>query len=67
MPKGDRGLLYLRKDDSVNPCSYENPNEIYAKSVARNDGAFSMPRSERNFHFAKFSSIHQVLVKKGLY
>jgi hypothetical protein len=45
VPKEDRGLLYIRKDDSVNPFSYPNPNEIYVKAVARKDGAFSMPKS----------------------
>lgn len=45
VPKGDRGLLYLRKDDSVNPFSYPNPNEIYVKAVAKKDGAYSMPKS----------------------
>jgi hypothetical protein len=45
VPKGDRGLLYIRKDDSVNPFSYPNPNEIYVKAVAKKDGAYSMPKS----------------------
>ncbi len=45
VPKGDRGLLYIRKDDSVNPFSYPNPNEIYNKAVAKKDGVYSMPKS----------------------
>ena len=45
VPRGDRGLLYIRKDDSVNPFSYPNPNEIYVKAVAKKYGAYSMPKS----------------------
>ena len=67
MPKCDRGLLHIRKDNSPNPFSYPNPNEIYVKAVAKKDGAFSMPKSGRNFNFAKYSSIHSILVQKGLY
>jgi len=40
------------------PFSYPNPNEIYCKAVARKDGAFSMPKSSRNYNFAKYSSVH---------
>jgi hypothetical protein len=67
VPKGDRGLLTMKRNEFPSPFSYPNPNEIYCRSVAKHEGAFSMPKSSRNFNFAKFSSVHQVLVQKGLY
>ena len=67
MPKRDRGLLTLKKDNAPNPFSYTNSTDIYGKIIAKKDGQFSMPRSERKFNFAKFNSLHNVLVQKGLY
>eukprot|EP00347_Sterkiella_histriomuscorum_P004703 403359433 len=67
MPKRDRGLLTLKKDNAPNPFSYTNSTDIYGKIIAKKDGQFSMPKSERKFNFAKFNSLHSVLVQKGLY
>ena len=67
MPKGDRGLLTLKKDIKPNPFTYENAVEVYKRVLAKREGAFSMPRSERSFNFAKYASNHSVLVQKGLY
>lgn len=67
VPRGDRGLLTMKKDFLPSPFSYKNPNEVYNKAVAKHDGSFSMPKSDRNFNFARYSSIHSVLVSKGLY
>ena len=60
-------MLTIRKVDGPNPFSYSNSNEVFGKLVAKKDGSFSMPRSDRNFNFAKFNSLHNVLVQKGLY
>ena len=51
-------MLKLIKDDNPNPFTYPNPNEIFNKTIAKKEGSFSMPKSDRNFNFAKFSSIH---------
>jgi hypothetical protein len=67
IPKNDRGLLTLKKDGAPNPCSYANSKDIFNKMIAKNEGAFSMPKSERKFNFAKYNSLHSVLVSKGLY
>jgi len=62
IPKRDRGLLTIRKDNAPNPCSYQNTVDIYNKMLLKREGAFSMGRSERKFNFAKFNSMHSVLV-----
>jgi hypothetical protein len=38
VPKSDRGLLHLRKDDMPNVMTYQNPNEIFNKSIAKKEG-----------------------------
>jgi len=48
----------MKKDNLPNPFTYKNPNEIYSRNIAKKDGEFSMPRSERTFNFTKFSSLH---------
>lgn len=52
----------MKKSIGPNPCSYENGSDIFNKVISRNEGAFSMARSERKFNFAKFNSMHSVLV-----
>lgn len=55
----------MEMDDGVNPCSYENSNEIYSK-MSKKDGAFSMGKSERYFNFSKFIALNDEIVRKGL-
>jgi hypothetical protein len=43
MPKGDRGLLTYKKDESPNPLSYQNTNEIAVKSILKKNAAFTIP------------------------
>lgn len=62
MPKSDRGLLTIRPSNLPSPFSYDNPNEVYKRTVAKHEGSFSIPKSDRNFNFSKFSSVHTVLV-----
>lgn len=57
----------MKKNNAPNPCTYQNSSDVYSKVIARKEGAFSMPKSERKFNFAKFNSLHNVLVSKGLY
>ena len=49
------------------PAQYENTNELSEKVILKKRGAFSMPKQERKFDFAKFSSLHSSLVTKGYY
>ena len=66
IPKQDRGLLTMKRDEAPNPFTYKNSSDIYIKVMGKSSSVFSMPKQERNFNFAKFNSLHMVLVKKGL-
>lgn len=64
MPKQDRGLLSIKKNKiNASPADYNN----LGKAIQKNNGAFSMPRSSRDYHFAKYGSQHSTLVEKGLF
>ncbi len=53
------------RDGSPNPHTYQNSSDIFIKN-ARKDGAFSMPKAERKFHFTKFLAQNNAIVEKGL-
>jgi len=42
IPKNDRGLLTVIKDEGPNPHSYTNTSDIFINRVAKKDGAYSM-------------------------
>ncbi|CDW87071.1 UNKNOWN [Stylonychia lemnae] len=63
LPKGDRGLLRVRKENSPGPQTY-NADQITFK---KRYGSIAMPQASRDFHFAKYNSLHQTLVQKGIY
>ena len=68
VPKNDRGLLVVvKKENSPNPQSYKNTNEISNKLILRNPGNPGLPKQERKIDFCKYSQVHQELVVKGLY
>lgn len=60
-----RGIY--RKEVSPSPAKYTNTNEVSSQMTLKKNGAFSMPRQQRKFDFAKFSSLHSSLVSKGYY
>lgn len=66
MPKEPR-FHEIRKFDGPSPATYKNTNEVSVKTTLRKNGAFSMPKQQRKFDFAKFSSLHSTLVAKGYY
>lgn len=66
MPK-ERRFQEVRKITGPSPTTYKNTNEVSVKTTLRKNGAFSMPKQQRKFDFAKFSSLHSTLVEKGYY
>ena len=66
MPKNQR-FHELTKMNGPSPAAYQNTNEVASKTTLRKNGAFSMPKQERKFDFAKFSNLHSNLVSKGYY
>lgn len=67
VPKGDRGLLKLKKVEGPNPCSYENSQDLMKKHSLINHGSVGLPKQTRDIDFRKYSSIHEELVEKGIY
>lgn len=66
MPKDVR-FQEAKKTAGPSPATYSNTNEVSVKTTLKKNGAFSMPKQERKFDFAKFSSLHSQLVAKGYY
>jgi len=64
---GKEERFKVKKRVAPSPVTYKNTNEVSSKMTLRHNGAFSMPRGERKFDFAKFSSLHSSLVTKGLF
>eukprot|EP00349_Pseudokeronopsis_sp_Brazil_P002129 CAMPEP_0202964178 /NCGR_PEP_ID=MMETSP1396-20130829/8259_1 /ASSEMBLY_ACC=CAM_ASM_000872 /TAXON_ID= /ORGANISM="Pseudokeronopsis sp., Strain Brazil" /LENGTH=249 /DNA_ID=CAMNT_0049686081 /DNA_START=394 /DNA_END=1143 /DNA_ORIENTATION=- len=63
VPKGDRGLLTMTKNDKPGPASYWAD---FSKLMKQN-GNFSIGKQTRDYHFSKYNSIHAALVEKGLF
>ena len=66
IPRNER-FSYLGKSAVPAPNSYVDSNSISNKFALKRNGAYSMPKQERKFDFAKFSSMHNVLISKGYY
>ena len=66
VPREER-FSYLGKSAVPAPNSYVDSNSISNKFALKRNGAYSMPKQERKFDFAKFSSMHNVLISKGYY
>lgn len=64
MAKNDRGLLLSKKDDKPSPFSY---GQISTNIYKKKDGSYMMSKSGRPTSFARYSSMHNELVRKGLY
>lgn len=68
VPGESRGLTTLDTvSDGPTATTYNNTNEIMRKHVQRNPGSYKMGSDPRKIEFAKFSSIHNELVAKGIY
>ena len=66
MPKEDRGLLSAyKKNDDPDPTTYKF--EKAALQFRVNSGTFGQPTAERKFDAAKYSSMHNNLISKGIY
>ena len=57
----------MSQHNGPSPATYKNTNEVSRDHVLRKNGSYSMPKQQRKFDFAKFSSLHSTLVAKGLY
>lgn len=60
--KGDRGLLTIKKTNAPGPLSYLADPIRFKK----NNGKAVMPYATRDIHFAKYSSVHNALVERGI-
>ena len=65
VPKNDRGLLTFAKPKVPGPGNYEN--DVQAIKSRIKDQTFAMPKASRDVSFAKYSSEHSALVRKGLF
>lgn len=63
LPKDDRGLLRLKQDQTPGPLTYK----AEGIDLKKRNGSVAMPKASRDIHFAKYNSLHQTLVEKGLY
>jgi len=63
VPRTDRGLLSKGPQKNPGPHDYKPPETSKFKARSSN---FKMPKASRDIHFAKYSSIHNELVKKGI-
>ena len=66
IPKKER-FTYLGKSPVPGPDAYVNSNNVANKFSLKRNGCYSMPKQERKFDFAKYSSMHNVLISKGFY
>ena len=65
VPKTDRGLLSFAKPKVPGPGNYENEAQGIKSRIK--DPTFAMPKASRDVSFAKYSSEHSHLIRKGLF
>lgn len=63
MSRTDRGLLTNSPQKNPGPHEYDKPE---LKVIKKNNGHFKMSKATRDIPFAKYSSTHSELVRKGI-